>query len=44
MGGKTDIDLEWLELMQQAKKIGLELEEVQNFLLYCAEKDKENSS
>ncbi|WNS81225.1 anti-repressor SinI family protein [Domibacillus sp. DTU_2020_1001157_1_SI_ALB_TIR_016] len=43
MAWKTDIDPEWIELMQQARELGLELEEVRWFLLYQGQEEREIS-
>jgi DNA-binding transcriptional MerR regulator len=34
--GQTDpLDLEWLELIKEAKQIGLSFDEIQQFLQFC---------
>lgn len=43
MSEKTGVDLEWIELMSQAKEIGLEPDEVRHFL-QCSQEEKKEIS
>ncbi len=38
---KSGMDLEWIELMKQAREIGLEPDEVRHFLK-CGQKEEKN--
>ncbi|MCP3761316.1 anti-repressor SinI family protein [Domibacillus sp. A3M-37] len=43
MSGKIELDYEWIELMKQAKEIGLEPDDIRHFLKYGQEEKKEIS-